>query len=609
MKKAISAVIAASLMLAGCSKEEVSYDPNVLNEYAISSSDYSTLNYLYSFSLADYAINANLIDGLVEQDNYGNIIPALAESWEHNEDYTVWTFHLREGVQWLTSSREVYGEVTADDFVYAAEFVLDPAETSNNIQSYTTMIEGAQEYYDAMSEWRDNGSVGDKPSFEGVGVKALDEHTVQYTMSKSVPYFTSVALYGAYYPANRSFVESLSAQGDGTSSFGNNKDNFLYCGAFILDELTPGSIRRFSKNESYWDVDNVHFDTVNVLYYRDQESIYEAFTRGEASYAPLLSTQAQSLYDEGSARVLFMNNQVSYSDDTNAALSNVNFRRSLFYGIDRTLYNEINNPVDPSSIEAYSYSGRGFITVPDGSDYLDLGDSRQWQSSQFDMNTAEQYKQLAIEELSAQGVSFPIELTLAVAAGNETQAQGARLMQEAIQALGTDYVTVTLVEYSSATLTQQRQDGEFALAISGWIPDYADPFNHLASIMTDGTMNNGQTTSLGWSHWNYTEFDEMVNAADAIVDLQERYTAFANIESWLNENAYYIPLYQSGGTYIVTSLNEFTCIYAPTGVCSFKWKRIEGTDHAVTAEEHEQFRAEYEAGREAAAEAAAQYNS
>lgn len=81
MKKAISAVIPASLMLAGCSKEEVSYDPNVLNEYAISSSDYSTLNYLYSFSSADYAIIANLIDGLVEQDNYGNIIPALAESW------------------------------------------------------------------------------------------------------------------------------------------------------------------------------------------------------------------------------------------------------------------------------------------------------------------------------------------------------------------------------------------------------------------------------------------------------------------------------------------------------------------------------------------------
>ena len=211
--------------------------------------------------------------------------------------------------------------------------------------------------------------------------------------------------------------------------------------------------------------------------------------------------------------------------------------------------------------------------------------------------------------MTAQGVSFPINLTLAVPAGNETRAQSARLLQEAIQALGTDYVTVSFVEYTSATSTQQRRDGEFALTVGGWGPDYADPFNNLASIMTDGTMNNGTTMALGSSHWNYPEFDEMVNEADQIVDLQERYTAFANIEAWLNENAYYIPVYQSGGTYIVTSINEFTRPYAPTGIDEYKWKGIVGTDHAVTAEEHEQFRAEYEAGREAAREAAQQYNS
>ena len=173
MKRTVSALLMASMLVTtGCSNQEASYDPTVFNDYAISSSDYSTLNYLYSFSAADFQITANLVDGLVEQDNYGNIVPSLATSWEHNEDYTVWTFHLREGVQWLTSDREVYGEVTADDFVYSAEFILDPAETSNNLQSYTTMIEGAQEYYDAMTEWRDGGSVGEQPSFEGVGVKA-----------------------------------------------------------------------------------------------------------------------------------------------------------------------------------------------------------------------------------------------------------------------------------------------------------------------------------------------------------------------------------------------------------------------------------------------------
>ncbi|CVH77544.1 Oligopeptide-binding protein SarA precursor [Clostridiales bacterium CHKCI006] len=620
MKKAMNALLISSMLLAGCSSSDTSYDPKVFNDYAISSTDYSTLNYLYSFAAVDFQITANLVDGLVEQDNYGNIVPSLAESWEHNEDYTQWTFHLREGVQWMTSSKEVYAEVTADDFVYSAEFILDPAETSNNLQSYTTMIEGAQEYYDAMAAWRDGGSVGEQPSFEGVGVKALDQYTVQYTMSKPVPYFTSVCCYAAFYPANRQFVESMSAQDDGTSSFGNNKDNFLYCGAFILDELTPGSIRRFSKNENYWDVEDVHFDQVNVLYYRDQESIYEAFTRGEASYAPLLTTQAQRLYDEESeyliqkeldsgSYVIFMNNRTNYSEDTNAALSNVNFRRSLFYGIDRDMYNEVSNPINPESIEAFSYSGRGFVTAPDGTDYLDLGNSKQWQTSQFDMTKAEQYKQQAIEELTAQGVSFPINLTLGVPAGNETRAQQARLLQEAIQALGTDYVTVSFVEYTSATSTQQRRDGEFALTTGGWGPDYADPFNNLASIMTDGTMNNGTTMALGSSHWDYTEFDEMVNAADQITDLQERYTAFANIEAWLNENAYYIPLYQGGGTYIVTSINEFTRPYAPTGIDDYKWKGIVGMDHAVTAEEHEQFRAEYEAGREAAREAAQQYNS
>ena len=260
----------------------------------------------------------------------------------------------------------------------------------------------------------------------------------------------------------------------------------------------------------------------------------------------------------------------------------VNFRRSLFYGIDRDMYNEVSNPINPELIEAFSYSGRGFVTAPNRTDYLDLGDSAQWQTSQFDLETAEKYKQLAIEELTAQGVSFPIELTLAVPTENETRAQQARLLQEAIQALGTDYVTVIFVEYTSSSYSQQRQDG---------------------------TMNNVNSMSVGSSHWDYAKFDEMVEVADQMTDLQERYTAFANIEAWLNENAYYIPLYQSGGTYIVTSINEFTRPYAPTGIDEYKWKGIVGLDHAVTAEEHEQFREEYEAGRQAAYEEAQQYNS
>ncbi|HIU13800.1 MAG TPA: peptide ABC transporter substrate-binding protein [Candidatus Fimiplasma intestinipullorum] len=604
MKKIAIGMLAASLLLCACGNREVSYDPKVYKEYALTGSDFETLNYLYSYSSADLGIVANIVDGLVEADEYGNLVPSLAKSWEHNEDYSVWTFTLRDDLKWLDSSKQVYAEVTADDFVFAAEYVLDPANVSLNVNSYLPIIDGAQAYYDAKV-------AGEAVDFSMVGIRALDEKTIQYTMKdgKGVPYFPSVLTYTAFYPANRAYVESLDKNDDGTPKFGLDKDHVLYCGAFIIDELTRGSIRVFSKNEQYWDQENVHFDTVEVQYYKDKESVYEAFTRGEASYAPLVSSQAKNLYDQGSENliqtelqftsyVLFMNNHVSYDENVNLALSNENFRRSLFYGIDRDLINELENPINPESIEAFSFSARGFVTAPDGTDYLDLGNSKQFQTSQFDLAKAEQFKQLAVEELSAQGVTFPIDLTFAVVAGDETAATRGRLIQEAIEALGTDYVTCRNQEYMQSTYAQDRAEGKFALVLGGWTADYADPINNLTSVSSDGTMNQGlEIGTVGMSHWNYPEMDTMLQEADRITDLEERYTAFANIEAWLNEHAYYIPIYQKGGTYEVTTVNNYTKKRASAGIDQFKWKGIVAYDHVITVDENAAFKEAWEANR------------
>lgn len=604
MKKIGFGILAASLLLSACGNHTVTYDPKVYKDYALTGTDFETLNYLYSYSSADLGIVANIVDGLVEADEYGNLLPSLAESWEHNEDYSVWTFTLRDDLKWLDSSKEVYGEVTADDFVYAAEYVLDPANGSMNVNSYLPIIDGAQAYYEAKS-------AGEEVDFSIVGVRAIDEKTIQYTMKdgKGVPYFPSVLTYSAFYPANRSFIESLEKNDDGTPKFGIDKDHVLYCGAFVIDELTRGSIRVFSKNEQYWDQENVHFDTVEVQYYKDKESVYEAFERGEASYAPLVSTQAKKLYDEGNENlvqtelqftsyVLFMNNHVSYDENVNLALSNENFRRSLFYGIDRDLINELENPINPESIEAFSFSSSGFVTAPDGTDYLDLGDSKQFQTSQFDLEKANQYKELAIQELSAQGVTFPIDLTFAVVAGNETAATRGRLLQEAIEALGTDYVTCRNEEYMQSTYAQDRAEGKFALILGGWTADYADPINNLTSVSSNGTMNQGiEIGTVGSSHWYYPEFDEMVANADQLIDLQERYTAFANIEAWLNEHAYYIPIYQKGGTYELTTVNNYSKKRSSAGIDQFKWKGIVAYDHVITTQENEAFKKEWEAKR------------
>jgi len=609
MKKSIAALLGTAMLLSACSNGEempTGFDTNTYVDYIVTGQEYATLNYLNSWSGADFRVTANLIDGLLEYDKYGNLGPSLAETWEHNDDCSVWTFHLRQGAYWYTSDKEKYAEVTADDFVYAAEFILDPINASGNVNSYIGVIEGAAEYFAAKSD-------GKEADFSTVGVKALDKYTVQYVMAngKGTPYFGSAVTYAAYEPANRDYVESQEKTDAGTSKFGIDKDHILYNGGYILDACTLEQEKTFVKNEGYWDADNITIDTVKVLYFKDQESVYEAFKRGDTSYAPLLSSQAKKLYDENNKyliqtdlaagnRVISMNNQTLYSEDVNRAMSNLNFRKSLFYGFDRTMYNEVSNPINPSSIEAYAFSGVDFVYTTDGTDYTQLGNLKQWQSPQYDMTKAEEYKAKAIEELEAEGVSFPLELIYQYKAGNETEANRATMIKESIEALGTDYVTVTLKEYQ--TWADVRAAGDYAFTVGGWSPDWADPVNNLTCLKTNaGTVNYyDEPLKAGSSHWNYPEFDAMVEAGDKIIDTDARYEAFANAEAWLLENAYIIPIYQNGGTYQLTTVNNYSKVHTGVGLDQFKWKGMELYDHVITTEENEKLKTEWQAAREKA---------
>lgn len=590
------------MTLTGCSSDEVTYDPNNYVDYI--TTEYSTLNYLTSWSAATFRITANCIDGLMEYDKYGQIVGALAEEVTHNEDYSVWTFKLREGVYWYTSEKEEYAEVTSDDFVYAAEYILDPINGSYNVNSYKGVIEGATEYYDALN----NGQTAD---FSTVGVKALDKYTVEYTMAdgKGTPYFDSAVTYPAYNPVNREFVSTLSLNDLGAPNFGVDKDSILYCGPYILTECTLEQEKLFERNENYWDIDSVTFETVKVLYFKDQESIYEAFNRGLVSHTPLLSTTAVKLSNEESpyliqtdlqpsCRVLSLNNQNMYSEDANTAMENLNFRKSLFYGIDRTLYNEVENPINPEISEGHGFSGTDFVYTSDGTDYTQLGGLAKYHDgTNYDMDLALEYKEKAIEELTAQGVTFPITLIYQHQSGNETEANKATMLKEAIEALGTEYVTVEIKEYTNSS--EMRASGEYAIAISGWTPDWGDPVNNLTCLKSySGTVNSYENITVsGSSHWLYEEYDAMVEAADLITDKDERYLAMANAEAWLLDNAYIIPLYQSGGTFELTTINNYSKVHTGVGVDQFKWKGIEATDHIVTTEENQAYKEAWETER------------
>ena len=268
----------------------------------------TTLNYLISGTTNELAIAANVIDCLVEYDSYGNVEPALAESWEQNEDATVWTFKIREGVNWVDKDGNVVAPVTANDWVSSARYACDANNDSATFYTMSGVIAGADAYYDwtayqmALPTATDGTDEEGNPvklyidedgedaileevpeaTLEGIGVKALDDYTLEFTLAAPVPYFLSMVSFGPYMPA---YGEFLTECGD---KFGTSNEYLLYNGAFILSEFKPQQKRVMTKNASYWDIDHVYLDAIEQTYNAEAASI------SVSMYSPAISTRLTS---------------------------------------------------------------------------------------------------------------------------------------------------------------------------------------------------------------------------------------------------------------------------------------------------------------------------
>ena len=162
------------------------------------SSEISTMNYLKTGTTADFKPSANFVDTLIEYNEFGVAQPCLATGWSESDDGLVWTLNLRQGVKWYTNELDEYAEVTANDFVYGLQWILTPANESSNVDIVCSVIQNAREYFD--------GAITD---FSQVGVKAVDDYTLEYTLSDTCPYFLSMLTYVAFMPVNQQFVEEF----------------------------------------------------------------------------------------------------------------------------------------------------------------------------------------------------------------------------------------------------------------------------------------------------------------------------------------------------------------------------------------------------------------
>ncbi len=590
MKKKIAALIMSVLLILSVVPVFAEGEDSVYR--SLYSGEIGTLNYLTTSSENEYSVAANIVDTLVEHDTYGQIVPCLAESWEQSEDGLTWTFHLRDGATWVTADGEYYADVTAEDFVTAAKYILNAQNASSTAWILTDYIAGAQEYFDSTSTPGEGEEAPAPFDWENVGVKAVDEKTIAYTTSEPCPYFLSMLDYVCYMPVNAQFLEEKGDQ----FGLATGNDTVLYCGAYTLSEFKPQEKRVYTKNESYWDAEHVYLTKLEQTYNKEASTLSpELYLRGEIDSATITSTiAAEWLANEETADLIHPVRQVGqYSyffcfnfdpqfdevyepENWKIAVNNENFRQSIMAGLDRVKAKTVIEPDNPEDL-LWDTVTPSDIVIYDGQDYTEVGALADVKV-EFNEEKAKAYRDAAIPELTEAGATLPIKVLMCYNPSDSSWAEECQVIEQQLEGLlGSDYIDI-IVEPGPSTgfLKEIRRSGKYAFMKCNWGLDFADPVNTCEPFRRDdnyGFLVKATQESL------YDENGEMTyyNLTDAAremsgFDMEARYLAFAEAEAYLINHALTIPYGSNTGGYTASRLNPFESQFAATGLATCRYK-------------------------------------
>lgn len=525
----------------------------------------ATINCLKSSATQTMRMGYNVLDGLVEFDNYAVLRPCLATSWEVSEDGTTFTFHLRRNVKWYTCEKEEYGEVTAHDFVSAAKWVLTKENASTIANSMYNNIAGAKDYY--------QGTCAD---FATVGIKALDDYTVRYQFVKALPYALKLFTFPLFFPANGKFIEECG------SEFGTSHDKLLYCGAYILTEYEPEYEHVLEVNEHYWNRKAMTIERIIEKYNKEASANGpELFLRGEITTLllpgtildewmndPVKKTMIHPHNHTNMAYFMAFNFEPKYEEeyapqDWLEAVNNLNFRKSLFHGFDRVAALITMSPYDYKKKMLNTYSRHGVVGY-DGVDYVMMGGLAKYtQGDSFDKEKALSYKAKAMDELKGK-VTFPIKVVMPYNTGNVDNVNRAQVEEQQLEnLLGRDYIDIILVPYAASGYSSaSRNSGKFSFTELGWGPDFVDPLSSFDPLMKSALAGKWSRLYLARDYVTADgrgQFEAMVDEANKEVrDLKKRYEMMAQAETFLLDNAFVVPFYISGGGFEASYVDPFS---------------------------------------------------
>ena len=621
-------VLVTGILLSACGQ----FNTNTSIYSSTFSANPTTFNYLLDYYADNTAVITNLVDGLLENDSYGNLVPALAEDWSVSSDGLTYTYKLRKDAKWYTADGEEYASVKAQDFVTGIKYAADnKGQAMDLIQN---SIKGLNDYVTGVTN-----------DFSTVGVKALDDYTVEYTLTRPEPYWNSKTTNSILFPVNEEFLKSKD------KDFGTlTPDSILYNGPYLLKDFTSKSSIEYVKNPHYYDHDKVTIEKVKLAYFdgSDQEMTIRNFENGAYSIAgvyPNSSNYAKtkekyqdnivySLQDKTSWYFNFNVNRKTYNHtakttgeqkkSAQTAILNKNFRQAINFGIDRTAYSAQSN-----GEEAASKTLRNTLVPPT---FVQVGDKTfgevtasklvnygtEWsginladaQDAYFNKEKAQAKFAEAKKELEAQGVTFPIHLDVPVDQTNKNAVSGMNSVKQTLETvLGSDNIVIDVQQLSTddfgnvAFLAPNPAARDYDLNFDGWVGDYQDPstyldpFNaetgfYLKIFGLDAKEDQELIKSLGLD--TYTQLLKEADAENK--DVAKRYEKYAEAQAWMIDNSLIMSAMSNGGTASVTKVTPFTRAYSLVGIKgdgnNYKYMRLQ--KDPVTKKQFDEAKAKWE---------------
>lgn len=452
------------------------------------------LNTLTSTYSIEFALFMHMYENLVTLDDDDNTAPGAAESWDYDEDTLTYTFHLRKDGVWTNGD-----PVTAKDFEFAWSQALNP-DVASDYAYFLYFIKNAEKYFNGEVTW------------DEVGVKVVDDYTLEVTMEQPTPYALFLFSFGTLAPINQRFYEAV-----GADLYSTEAQYFCTNGPFALTEWSHNDKIVMQKNDAWHGAADVEVEEIDWKIITDANAALSSFLAGDLDMVGLgtgeLIKQATAAgatiqsYTDGTSFYIYFNNNDQY-------LSNVNLRRALFNAIDEqkeidTVWQNDNEPMT-------SFTAPG-VSATDGTSFA--GKVGELYAPSRDQEKAKEYLATALSELGCTVDELSAHLSIDCGDSATSIAEASFYQEQWRQVLGIEVAVNSMITKQGS---QNRKTGNYVMSVTGWGPDYNDPNTFLDLWVTDG--GNNQT---GFSNERY---DELIDLASKETDLEKRESYFIECE-------------------------------------------------------------------------------